>query len=195
MNEHFQAAALTIRPARPQDIPQIAQVHIDSWQQTYTGILPEALISAQTPEKRVRDWMEWLASHQQVWILVAESKGRISGFISGGPERSGHPGYPGEIYALYLLADCQGQGWGRQLLLEGFSVLRRQGFTAALIWVARDNLRACHFYARQGGRPGPERILELMGFTVAERAYLWPDLTSPHLKQGLPPVDQNRNIS
>lgn len=173
--KHWQPA-LRIRPARLQDIPQIAQVHIQSWRETYTGILPEAFIAAQTPEKRLHDWRQCLEHQANVWVWVAESEAHIVGFVSGGPERTGNPDYPGEIYALYLLAAWQKQGWGGKLLRTGFSLLYQQGFRTALIWVVSENIRACQFYLRQGGQPGPERRLQIMGHEVSERAYLWSHL-------------------
>jgi len=38
--------ALSVRTARPQDAADLARIYIESWQDTYPGILPHGLLRA-----------------------------------------------------------------------------------------------------------------------------------------------------
>ncbi|PIQ23736.1 GNAT family N-acetyltransferase [bacterium (Candidatus Blackallbacteria) CG17_big_fil_post_rev_8_21_14_2_50_48_46] len=167
------ALNVKLRPAQVQDAAQIAAVHVASWETTYRGILPDALLQMQSLEKRTQNWQDWLESQAMAWVWVAEKAGKIWGFVSGGPERSQEPEAQGEIYALYLLAEAQGLGIGKALLYKGFEELHKAGYQGILVWVARENLHASRFYALQGGQALRERELQIAGFQIAETGYLW----------------------
>ena len=47
---------MEIRAARMQDVPQIAVVHVRSWQAAYRGLLPQAYLDALDPAQRISRW-------------------------------------------------------------------------------------------------------------------------------------------
>src|SRR3546814_8955878 len=49
-------------------------------------------------------------------LMVAEADRQVVGFVSFGPTRTPALPYGGEVYALYVGIDWQGQGLGRRLL-------------------------------------------------------------------------------
>jgi GNAT superfamily N-acetyltransferase len=171
---------MILRQAMQADAGGIAQVHIDSWLSTYRGILADQLLDQLSLAERTENWSKWLEpSHPDqaqppnwVWVLESPS-GQIVGFVCGGPERTGLPDFEGEIYALYLLDAWHGQGWGKRLLFKGFDLLRAQGHSALLVWVASRNLKAGGFYASQGGKICLQRSLEMAGQVVDETGYGW----------------------
>jgi ribosomal protein S18 acetylase RimI-like enzyme len=166
--------SFAIQLASPADAAAIAALHVRAWEHTYRGILPDALIDSQTLVSRTRDWQHWLAQMMDSsWVLIAPGAEGLAGFISGGPERGAEPSCQGEIYALYLQAEAQGQGLGRALLTAGLHRLRAQGYANILIWVAAENQRARLFYQHLGGVLWTERLLEVRGFSVAEVGYVW----------------------
>ena len=102
-----------IRKAKLKDANAIAQVHVDAWKTTYSGILPLAYIEKQTYAKRCDRWKKMLEASKvktDHLIYVAEFQGEIIGFVDGGIARSVNPGYKGEIYALYILEAYQRKG-------------------------------------------------------------------------------------
>ncbi|GLV59415.1 putative N-acetyltransferase YuaI [Dictyobacter sp. S3.2.2.5] len=168
---------VTIRPATLQDVEGLARVHVDTWRTTYRGLIPADYLAGLTYEPRLRMWTQILnraAEHNFVFVAVGEA-GQVVGFISGGPERSNHAVYKGELYAIYILADQQGQGIGRELVRVLSRSLIQAGFSSMLVWVLDGN-PAQHFYLRLGGQYIASKPEQIGGAELTELAYGWPDL-------------------
>ncbi len=73
------------------------------------------------------------------------------GFVSFGAVRD-EPAEPGsgEVYAIYVLADCWDRGVGRQLLDTAARELTALGYKSVLLWVLARNRRARAFYEAVG---------------------------------------------
>jgi GNAT superfamily N-acetyltransferase len=168
--------ALQIRPARHDDAAEIARVYIESWHDTYPGVLPTPLLRAMTPKGQTARWQASIRAQGREAVLVAESsRYGIVGMASLGPARDDGLGLDGEIYTLYVDPAFYGRGVGRALLKGAFSTLRKNGMSSCLIWAhARNHAR--FFYEAMGGRLIAERSAKLMGETVPEAAYGWKTL-------------------
>lgn len=171
-----------IREATVDDARGIAEVHVASWQTTYRGILPDEYLANLSVDDRERSWVRQLGEREfATFAYVAEDDTRdtprIIGFASGGPRREGNPDFDGELYAIYLLADTQGHGLGRQLVRAVASRLARDGMSSMLVWVLEDN-PSRRFYEALGGGLLPERQTSTVGGTpLAHVSYGWRDLT------------------
>jgi ribosomal protein S18 acetylase RimI-like enzyme len=167
--------ALLIRKARPEDAADVAQVYIDSWQDTYPGVLPGALLRAMTPKGQTVRWQTAIRAEGHETVLVADSGHGIVGMTSFGPVRDGGLGFDGEIYTLYVDPAYFSQGIGRALLEAAFAALSRSGFVSCAIWAhARNHAR--FFYEAMGGRRIAGRTTQLMGEPCPEIAYGWKTL-------------------
>ena len=75
---------MTIRPARMEDVLEIAAVHVRSWQAAYRGLLPRAYLDGLDPGQRIGQWERSLSAAG--WFhgrtLVVDAGGRLSGFVS-----------------------------------------------------------------------------------------------------------------
>ncbi len=166
----------TIRPAQLTDTHAIALVHVESWRTTYKGIMPDELLANLSVERRQANWTNVLSNPDSRTVLyVAEVDTQVVGFAAGGPERTEHPVYKGELYAIYLLQDYQGQGMGRALVLEVARKLIEFGYTTMLIWVAARN-PATNFYAALGGHPIASKTETIGDAPIEEIAYGYDDL-------------------
>jgi ribosomal protein S18 acetylase RimI-like enzyme len=131
------------------DVEAIAGVHVQSWRETYTGLVPDAFFGEAAYARRVRFWSDVLTTAPPR-VRVAEVDGEIVGFAfageAHGPDvtKGFEPARPLHLYSIYLLADHHGSGLGKRLL-DGVI-----GDEPAQLWVARDNLRARAFYERHG---------------------------------------------
>jgi GNAT superfamily N-acetyltransferase len=165
-----------IREADATDAPAIARVHVESWRTTYPGIMPDDFLANLSVERRARFWAEALANPDRAtFAFVAEDEtGTVIGFASGGPELEQDPVYSGELYAIYLLADAQRQGIGRQLTRAVAERLAAAGHEAMLVWVAAENPFR-RFYAALGGVPVREKQVTIGGASLTEVAYGWAD--------------------
>lgn len=144
------ALGTAIRTPAPADAPALARVHVQSWRETYTGMVPEEFLGEAALQRRIGFWTRILAGEIPKRLHLAERGGEVIGFASAGPAigadvDKGHPpARPLHLYSLYLLAAHHGAGIGRALLE---SVITDE---PAQLWVARDNVRAQAFYERQG---------------------------------------------
>lgn len=166
-----------IRSAQLADVPAIARVHVESWRTTYPGLMPAELLANLSVERRENFWQSVLENPQaQTFLHVAEdSTHGIIGFSAAGPERSEHPVYKGELYAIYLLQEQQGKGAGRALFQAASKQLVERGFNTMLLWVLKGN-PAIQFYERLGGIRVAEKTENFNDAPLTEFAYGWDNL-------------------
>lgn len=172
-------SVVQIREARSDDAPGIAAVHVASWRTTYRCIIPDEHLARLSVEQRAQRWRETLAGGADN-VYVAEDdaggEGRVIGFASGGPERDRNiPVYDGELYAVYILQEYQGQGIGQRLVRAVAERLATRGFNAMLVWVLASN-PSRGFYERLGGQFVREKAIEIGSASLPEVAYGWQDI-------------------
>lgn len=141
------------------DCEEAAALHILAWQVGYKGLLPDdylaTLDSAVWATVR-RDRLEQDLPRQS---LIAETDGRISGFVIFGDKRDEvdhtafHP-ETGEIYAIYVHPDYWGKGVADALIQAALAGLTQ---AEVQLWVLEENHRARRFYARYGLYPDGTR--------------------------------------
>ena len=166
-----------VRPATLEDVPAIARVHVDAWRETYQGILPSDFLQSLSYESREEQWRPALSdtSNRVHLHVMQEKSGAIGGFVAVGPTFGELEDYDGELYAIYLLQQYQGQGYGRRLFESGAQALADEGFRSMILWVLEVN-PACGFYEHLGGTVVSHKMLEQGGEEHAAVAYGWPEL-------------------
>ena len=137
---------VSIRQAVVADAEPLAHLHVDVWDDAYTGLMPQGILDDRREKvaERVDKWREILVGREPTW--VAEDSDGLIGFASTGPARDNDMDDTLELYALYVRASYWGTGVGYAL----FEVA--VGDHAAYLWVLADNIRAIGFYERQGFR-------------------------------------------
>lgn len=139
-----------IRPATGNDAPAIGRVHVESWRSAYRGLMPDAVLDGLSVEQRANFWGSVIERSRKQFVFVAtDEQGNIVGFVNGGLEREKDALYTAELYALYLLQECQGHGYGRALMGAMAKVVK-QDHNAMLFWVFSTN-PARGFYEALGG--------------------------------------------
>jgi GNAT superfamily N-acetyltransferase len=139
---------LIIRPARVQDVRQMARVHVRCWQETYRGLMPDAVLDDPGfPAARERMWTEVLTSgrYRQNRVAVAERDDELAGIAMSGPPEDAAAGWRRQLYVLYVYAAGHGTGAGRALLEAVIDPAE-----PAALWVADPNPRAQAFYRKHG---------------------------------------------
>lgn len=165
---------MIIRRATPNDIPGLGQVHVDTWRTTYPGLIPDSVLEGLNyteSEERIRTVF---TNNTSLCLVSVDETGRICGFVTFGPERSGSTVHRGEIYGLYLFKENQGQGIGRQLMRAAALELRKTGLTSMLVWVLKGN-PAEGFYAKLGGVFVGHQEIEIGGVPLDKVSYSWED--------------------
>jgi GNAT superfamily N-acetyltransferase len=171
-----------IRRALPEDAATIARVHIDSWRETYAGIVSTEYLKNLSYSDRAARWEDNLGTaaagadeKPETWVLEApvEGQGRLlSGFVTYGPARDLEFGAGGELYAIYLLRAAQGHGFGRLLLDQAAKGLKAAGFSGMSLWVLALNPTR-DFYRHMGGVETGRKMINIGSQELEEISLHW----------------------
>jgi ribosomal protein S18 acetylase RimI-like enzyme len=165
---------MKIHAATIEDCLAIAQVHVESWQQAYRGILPDSYLSSLSVPEREAMWRR-MAERDPSHLLVARTNSQVVGFVAFGASRDeGAPGDRAEIWAIYVKPASWCKGAGRGLWLEALQRMVEEGYKSVSLWVIAGNERAIRFYERMGFVVEAEsrKSLELGGTTLEELRYV-----------------------
>ncbi|HEX6125522.1 MAG TPA: 3-deoxy-manno-octulosonate cytidylyltransferase [Pyrinomonadaceae bacterium] len=142
---------ISIRKASPEDIPGIAHVHVESWQQSFRGIAPSEYLNSMSVERRREVFAERL-SDPTYRLLVAEKPNRgVVGFIDFGKPDFENYGYDARVFSFYLLPEFQRSGVGQRLFESCFDSMAGEGFRSMCL----DTLEMSpyrKFYEKHGGK-------------------------------------------
>lgn len=134
-----------IRPATLDDVDGIVTVHIDAWRETYSGLLPDEVITARSDRaERSAMWTKLLQPGSEATVFVGEVDGRVVGFACAGPARDADAPVEYEFWMLYTLQSTHGSGLGQALT---DAVL---GDREAYLWCLIENRRGMGFHRRNG---------------------------------------------
>lgn len=163
---------MLIRDVKTEDIPQIAKTHVQSWQTTYVGQVPQSYLDDLSITKREDSWAEALQNPKHK-MFVADQDGIVIGFSSFGPSRDEDclPNV-GELYAIYLTEEHKGVGIGKSLWERTLKALSELGFVEITLWVLDTNHRARSFYEKVGFvLDGKNKTVNIGGEDVVELRY------------------------
>src|SRR3954451_16569138 len=137
-----------IRRAVPDDAEALAHLHLDCWEDAYTGLVPQRILDERREPAavagRVDRWRQIVDQTEPT--LLAQGPTSLIGFVMAGEGRDNDVDVPLELKALYVRASWWGTGVGYALMEEAI------GDRAAYLWVLAGNERALRFYERQGFR-------------------------------------------
>ncbi len=168
--------ALSVRLARPSDAADLARIYIESWQDTYAGLIPHNLLGSMSLKNHTARWQTAMRGPGAVLVAEDPHHGAV-GLASLGAARDGALGFDGEIYTLYVDPAFLGRGTGRVLMAGAFERLKDRRCRSCIVWShARNN--ACFFYEAMGGRRVAERITRTMGEATPEIAFGWKRLVT-----------------
>ena len=126
----------------------MARVHVRCWQETYRGLMPDAVLDdPDFPAARERMWTDVLTSerYRPNRVAVAERDGELAGIAMSGPPDDATAAWARQLYVLYVYAADHGTGTG-EALLEAVV----DSAEPAALWVADTNPRAQAFYRKHG---------------------------------------------
>jgi len=168
--------SFVVFPPGPSDAEDLARVHVQSWRETYRGLLSAAFLARMSEPGFTRRFRRELTFPGLTVTLAAASRTGILGYASGGPSRRRIAG-EAEIALLYVLREAQGAGVGRELLSRTARALKEGGARSLMISVLAENAPARRFYEHLGGVAEPARQEPGPGGELLwEVAYVWPDI-------------------
>jgi GNAT superfamily N-acetyltransferase len=142
------SSSLIVRPARVDDVARIARVNVQCWQETYRGLMPDAVLDDPGfVPARERFWTAALTDERYRGnrAAVAERDGELVGIAMSGPPLDEPAPWARQLYVLYVRAAQHGTGAGPALLDAVVDPAE-----SAALWVADPNPRAQAFYRKHG---------------------------------------------
>jgi len=128
--------SVTVRNAYPAEIPAIAQIWYDAWQDAHVNILPAELARIRTLESFRSRLGEMLDI-----VRVTGKPGLPTGFCIVKDD---------ELFQLFVSADARGTGVAAALISDGEKRLANNGVRIAWLACAVGNDRAARFYEKSG---------------------------------------------
>jgi ribosomal protein S18 acetylase RimI-like enzyme len=169
---------IIIRKARPEDAAELANVHINSWRETYVGLIPQDFLDNRPLSFRNRHqlWTRVTSDPTQITFVAECPENGVIGFVNGKNARDQEYSDHAEVWAIYLFRKYQGKKIGHKLLKEFFNHYKSQGFKKAYLWVVKDN-PTINFYERTGGVFNNHTKEEMIGGQkITELCYVWDNL-------------------
>ncbi|HRX92425.1 MAG TPA: GNAT family N-acetyltransferase [Candidatus Izemoplasmatales bacterium] len=132
-----------IRKASIDDAEGRGYVHYQSWIETYTGLFPDERMKRLNLQSSIN-----IAREHPENTYVALVGNKIVGFCSYMKSRDEDLADAGEIVAIYVLKEYQGQGIGKKLMDVCYRELKE--YPRLSLWVLGSNDKAIRFYSSQG---------------------------------------------
>jgi GNAT superfamily N-acetyltransferase len=140
---------IDVRPARPADASQLADVYASSWREAYSGIIPAVTLERMIVRRSAVWWRDILSRRA---VLVLDVNGTVAGYASFAPARGRGQTSAAEEQELYLRPEYQGIGLGVRLFSATLERIKSRGYARVLVRALAENDRANGFYLRYGGR-------------------------------------------
>jgi GNAT superfamily N-acetyltransferase len=135
---------VSLREAIVSDAESLTDLHLDCWDDAYTGLIPQRILDERREDvaSRVARWQMILEEGEPTFL--ADHDGQLIGFASAGTGRDNDVDMRLELKALYVRGTWWGRGIGYALLWE--SIQDQEAY----LWVLKGNHRAIGFYVRHG---------------------------------------------
>ncbi|HSE32597.1 MAG TPA: GNAT family N-acetyltransferase [Pyrinomonadaceae bacterium] len=165
-----------IREATANDAAAVAEVHVNSWKGSFSGIVPDAFLDKLTIETRTKAFRERFGDANYQMYVAELDDGHVVGFADVGEPRHDAGEYDAELYAIYLLNEFQGKGIGALLFqrVKEFVIARGK---ESMYLLALEVSPYRPFYEKMGGRVVGKKQVQLEGIEFHALIYGWERLS------------------
>lgn len=158
---------MIIRNATINDIEEVAKLHIESWYETYSGIISQNYLENMRNNlvKRI-DRMKNEFSLRT--MIVATINNEIVGFSEFvfSNEFSKELDIDCELCGLYIKNGYKNLGLGSKMFEYVIKLFKEDNKKKMGLWCLKENIPAISFYKKKGGIPTTEK-----NFTIEEQEY------------------------
>ena len=157
-----------IRLATQHDVLPIAQVHVQSWRESYQNIIKPEILDKLSVEQRAALWRSVLEQENRR-VFVYEENAQVLGFAAFN--------FPvdapiSELRALYLLKRIQRQGVGSEMVQLGLGLSREKSYQYMQCSVLNLN-SSRYFYEKTGAYFVSEGDASDLGENLKDLCYQW----------------------
>jgi L-amino acid N-acyltransferase YncA len=153
-------ADVSVRPARADDVDEIARIHVETWRHGYREILPAPVLDALSVDAARIAWAEAVTAppSKRHHVLVAQEQNAQVGFVAVTPaddleEDDPEPMTTASVGPLLVEPRWSRRGHGSRLLAAAIDHARADGMTRAIAWVPEADTASREFLASAGWAP------------------------------------------
>jgi ribosomal protein S18 acetylase RimI-like enzyme len=162
----------------PDEAEAMAALHVRCWREAYSEFLPTELIASFSVEKRLPMWQAVIPNAER-FVLAAFDECKPAGFVISGPTEEQHTeNQDGHLWAIYIAADYNRKGIGRELIGHAAADWYSKGGRTMTIGVLAENKNARVFYEKLGARFVKSGSYDWDGHQLADAIYVFEDLPS-----------------
>lgn len=154
----------------------LAKVHVQSWQETYAGILPQAYLDRLCWQDREAMWRAAIANPDRHVAAAFDNEDVVAVSLAGPTTEFDATFAGGQIYVIYVLRSHQRHGLGRKLIAGAAEYWRSGGGDKLGLLVLTANRGACSFYETLGARAVLTQNCTVAETPVEETLYVFEDL-------------------
>lgn len=168
---------LIIRDATIKDIPEIAKLHIDSWNKTYNGIIAKDHLDnmKRNIDKRIERMKNEFNIRKMIVATIDDEIVAFSEYTLTN-QFSKDLDIDCELCGLYVKNQYVGIGIGTKMFNYVVNEFIKKGNSKMGLWCVKENTNAINFYKSKGGIQVAEKNFELAGKEYNEIAFVY-DLT------------------
>ena len=160
---------MKIRRAIPSDLQDIAAIHVESWKDAYSDVMPAEFMAGQIDQDLAQHWSEIEIQNKDI-VLVAETDSLI-GFAAVWCRPIPF------IDNLHVRPSHRSKKVGSALITAVAKELIKKEHKTAFLWVFESNKMAIRFYERLGGTQKEHALKNIFGHEVLCRKIEWNDLS------------------
>ncbi|PZS35409.1 MAG: N-acetyltransferase [Pseudonocardiales bacterium] len=161
-------ADVSVRPARQDDVAEIARIQVETWRASYLAILPASVIESLSVELAQQAWQQAVAAPPtpRHHVLVAQEQQAVVGFVAFGPADDLEPADPDPEATAALGPLLVEPRWGRRghgsrLLAAAVDLARVDAMARAIAWIPEGDVVSRAFLESAGWAPdGLARALD-----------------------------------
>ena len=144
---------IIIRLAVPADAPDMAEVHMRSWEVAYKGIVPDEYIQKQN-EKRPAMWQRIITDDNMTqYVIQKDSKTVGIMCVVATTQDDDKTDDVCELEGIYLHPDSYRQGIGTKAMGFAFDIAHGWNKSFMTLWVFSENVNSIKFYENLGFAP------------------------------------------
>ncbi|MGI8679826.1 MAG: GNAT family N-acetyltransferase [Jatrophihabitans sp.] len=153
-------ADVSVRPARSDDVAEIARIQIETWRTGYRQILPAPVLDALSPEQVQAVWTSAVDERPSPrhHVLVAMEAQWVVGFLAFGPAEDLEADDPDPATTAALAPLLVEPRWGRRghgsrMLAAAVDHARADGTTRFVSWIPEADTASREFLISAGWAP------------------------------------------
>ena len=168
---------IAFREATVADALAVAKVHIQSWRESFAGIVPQTYLDKMSVENRAKAFENGFAVDFYKMFVAETQEYGIVGFADFGKISGNQSKFEAELYAIYLLRDVQRKGIGGKLFDLGVQYLVAQNMNSLSLTALKISPYK-PFYEKMGGHLVERKKTNIEGESYATVVYGWDRLVA-----------------